>query len=352
MKTIIKNSILFSVFLITFLISCKKDELKEVETLAPAKIYLTNVVDGKISVKADNKNVVIDKAAKKVTVALGINRSGLEDKDGYSVKLAVSNTGLPTGVEPLSGSDYNIIVPGKTGSVTTIDVVSGATSAGFVVEFSKALLDANVGKKIGFNIIISEPSKYGLNESLSKASVIIDVPSFAERQLDVTSKYLKNPGAPFQRADKTATSRFGILEDWISNDAVKNIDNRTKGGFDSYNSGGYMAMERWGTPEIPNGKIYQAVTLPKGKYRFEANFETAIISNQLFLTIAEGAGLPDVANIDNAIAKSSHADPKVPFELAAQKEVSIGVVGNLINDAQAFRIRYVKLYKFESPFDE
>lgn len=158
---------------------------------------------------------------------------------------------------------------------------------------------------------------------------------------------LKNAGGggnnPFLRSD--AGSRFGILKDWTVNTAVKNIDNNTKGGFDSYGGGGYMAMERWGTPAIPNGKIYQTLTLPKGKYSFEANFEGSKISNEAYLTIAAGTALPDVANISSAIAFSSYSTPKVQFELTEQKEVSIGILANLLNDQQYFRIRGVKLYK-------
>ncbi len=330
---------------------CDKEELEKVKELAPPKIYITNIVDGKIAANVDAKNVSIDKVAKKISVALGVNRSGLAAKEPYSVKLTASDAGLPADVTPLSPSEYTIVASGKAGAVSTIEVPADATAAAFAVEVPKSVLDAHAGKKIGINLAISEPSKFELNAAMATAALIIDVASFAERQVDVTARFLKNPGAPFVRADNGASSRFGILKDWITNDAVKNIDNRTKGGFDSFNGGAYMAMERWGTPEIPNGKIYQTVKLPQGKYRFDADFETAVVSNQLFLTVASGSGLPDVDAIGDAIASAPYNNPRVQFELPAEQDVSIGLLGNLINDAQAFRIRFVKLYKFESPFD-
>lgn len=352
MKSFIKNYLLRCLPALLLLgTGCKKEELEKVKELAPPKIYITNIVDGRIAVNVDSRIVSIDKAAKKITVALGVNRSGLADREAYSVKLTASDAGLPADVTPLAPTEYAIVAAGKGGSVATLDVPAEEASAAFAVEVPKSVLDAHAGKKIGINLSISDPSKYELNEAMSTAALIIDVASFGERQVEITTRYLKNPGAPFARADQGASSRFGILADWISNDAVKNIDNRTKGGFDSFNGGGYLAMERWGTPEIPNGKIYQTIKLPQGKYRFDADFETAVISNQLLLTVAAGAGLPDIDNISQAIATAPYNAPRMMFELPAEQEVSIGFLGNLVNDAQAFRVRFVKLYKFESPFD-
>lgn len=353
MKKLSKKSRYAFLFVALFcFFGCEKSELGYIEANVSPLIYVSGAVDGLITIKPENKNVTVDKQAKTVVVALGINRSGIQEKSGFAVNISTSTTGLPSNVIGISSTNYSIYTLEGSQTASKIEVPAGQTSGSFYIRFSKAILDANAGKQIGFKVSISNPSLYALNEALSTASIIIDVPSFEERAVDVTSRYMKNPGAPFKRSDKTSTSRFGLLEDWTVNAAVKNIDNFTKGGFDSYNGGAYMSMERWGTPAIPNGKIYQAITLPKGKYQFEANFEYAGISNQAFLAVSEGSTFPNVENISTAIASSTYSAPRVPFQLTDQKEVSVGIVANLINDFQGFRIRSVKLIKYESPFND
>lgn len=334
------------------LFGCEENELGFIEANVAPLIYVSGAVDGLITVKPEKKNVTIDKQAKTVTVALGINRSGIQEKTGYTVDISTSTTGLPSNVVGIPSAGYSIYTSEGSQAASKIEVPSGQTSGSFYIRFSKAIIDANAGKQIGFKVSLSNPSRYALNEVLSAATIIIDVPSFEERAVDVTSRYIKNPGYPFIRSDKTSNTRFGLLEDWTANAAVKNMDNFTKGGFDSYNGGGYMSMERWGSPAIPNGKIYQTVILPKGKYQFQADFEWVGISNQAFFAVSEGSTLPNVENISTAIASSSYSAPRVSFQLADQKEVSIGIVANLINDFQGFRIRSVKLIKYESPFND
>jgi hypothetical protein len=110
-------------------------------------------------------------------------------------------------------------------------------------------------------------------------------------------------------------------------------------------------MERWGTPEIPNGKIYQTVTLPAGKYLFEIDFEGHKINNEAYLAIAAGTTLPDVAEIATAIGYSPFSAPQVTVVLTEETEVSIGVVANLISNEQYFRARGVKFSEYRSVFD-
>jgi hypothetical protein len=110
-------------------------------------------------------------------------------------------------------------------------------------------------------------------------------------------------------------------------------------------------MERYFTPAIPNGKIYQTFNLPTGKYEFDVNFESALVSNELYLVVANGATLPNVTEITTALAYSSFQNPKVSFTLTENKQLSIGIAANFINDFQNFRVRGVKLYSYVSPFN-
>lgn len=358
MKKIVERiSIIFFVCAIFILSSCEKDELIYVQDNVAPKIYIAGSENGIITIKPENHNLVIDKASQTVTVALGVNRSGIQEKDGYSVKFSTLNSGLPEGVIPVSSSDYTVFIANSTENPTELNVQNGETYTTFYVKFSKSLIDKNPNKKVGFKVVISDPTKYQLQESLSTVTVVIDAVSFGERAVDVTSKYLKNAGGPFTRADNS-TDRFGILKDWEITESVKNIGG--KGGFDGFGGGGYLAMERWGTPAIPNGKIYQAVTLPKGKYKLDVDFEGKGISgntiDQAFVAISEGTSLPDATVVSasntkiNWSMKNGGNLTQLPFNLEESKQLTIGITANLISDAQFFRLRRFVLYKYESPF--
>lgn len=159
---------------------------------------------------------------------------------------------------------------------------------------------------------------------------------------DITRLYLKNPGDPFEHADWDG-NRWGLLKDWKVNDAVKNQSGY--GSFDGINGGGYLSMEKWtGQPEITNGKIYQTITLPAGRYSFEASFEANSVQDPAYKAVAAGSTLPDVSDIGNALASAPLAAP-LSFELSSQATVSIGFVATLTQDKQNFRAHWVRLYK-------
>lgn len=334
------------------LLSCEKDELESIADNVPPVIYLTQVTDGRMELDADN--VSINKAEKSIVKIFGVHRSGIQGYDDFSVDVSVNMDNLPVGTTPLQAGEYTLSASASgTDPVEHLEVAKGESSAPLFLTVPKAVLDAHPGELLALNVHISNPSRYELNPALSAMTIVIEVDDFKEVLVNVTSMYLKNPGGaetPFQRADNDGT-RFGILKDWIANDAVRNIDGGTHGGFDSYGGGAYLAMERWGTPAIPNGKIYQTVTLPAGKYLFEVEFQGQGISNEAYLAIAAGTTLPDAGAIATAIGYSPFSAPQVTAVLTEEAEVSIGVVANLINDQQYFRARGVKLSKYVSIFD-
>ncbi|MBC8053663.1 MAG: DUF5013 domain-containing protein [Sphingobacteriaceae bacterium] len=362
MRTIInKFSVSFLFALCIFLSGCDKNELEDIEANVPPKVYIGGITDGTITLKSTNKSVQIDKVAKTITAAIGINRSGLQNKDGFSVKIAMTNTGLPAGVVPVSSSDYMITSSAGSGAAATssIQVPEGESTGTVYLKFSKSLIDANSGKQIGFKISISDASKYEINPDLSSATVIIDVPTFQETQTDITETYIKNSGSPFLRVDDGHWNRWGILEDWLVTASVKNMEGGTKGGFDNNWNGnnGFMSMERWEDPEVPNGKIYQTMNLPKGRYELVGEFDWAGLNDPGYIVVAEGTSLPDATSINstntlvNADLRDKSTVEQLPFVLTSDKQVTIGVSANLINKYQGFRLKYFKLYSFSSPFD-
>ena len=165
---------------------------------------------------------------------------------------------------------------------------------------------------------------------------------------EVTATYLKNAGFPF-RAASMANGRFGTLADWTTNAAAKNISGH--GGFDNYPGYGTMAFEYWGTPAINNGKIFQTVTLPAGKYSVQLTVESiAYPLPATYLVAAEGNDLPDAANYATALGFAKITDGSLNnktieagFTLAAEKTVSIGVVAHMVTGTQNLRIKGFKL---------
>jgi hypothetical protein len=162
-------------------------------------------------------------------------------------------------------------------------------------------------------------------------------------ELDV----LKNNGDTIEYADWDG-ERWGIPKDWITNPQVQNMGEW--GGFDGYDGGGYVAVEKWNDDhdEVENGKIYQTVTLPAGDYRFEVDFNSRNIKDDGFLVISEGTTLPDVAEVENAIAYEDMADvEEVDFSLTQETEVSIGFLINFFENKSNFRAHNIKLYELK-----
>ena len=166
---------------------------------------------------------------------------------------------------------------------------------------------------------------------------------------DITNQYLKNGGFPFVAA-VMANSRFGTLADWITNSAAKNING--EGGYDNYPGYGTLGFEYWGTPAINNGKIYQTVSLPAGKYKLQATIHE--IANTLpatYLVAAAGSDLPDAVNYSQSLGFAKFTNNSLnnktldaDFTLSAQTDVSLGVVANMVSGNQNLRVKGIKLF--------
>ncbi|MDR2472846.1 MAG: DUF5013 domain-containing protein [Tannerella sp.] len=164
---------------------------------------------------------------------------------------------------------------------------------------------------------------------------------------DVTATYLKNYQRPFLYSSWDGT-RYGILSDWTTTDAVKNKGGY--GGFDNLNNGASFGFEQWTTdPAIPNGKIYRTVTLPAGYYELSFYFGTDnpgvgnTGTDARYLAVAAGSTLPDVADINRSLAYVSLVGVgtndfrTISFTLAEPTEVSIGMVVNFTSTRQNIR---------------
>ncbi|SER66451.1 DUF4998 domain-containing protein [Pedobacter rhizosphaerae] len=183
-------------------------------------------------------------------------------------------------------------------------------------------------------------------------STAIDTFYSASVSRKINEFLLKNSGAPFIAGKRDG--RWGDLAEWTTNAAAKNMSNKTIGGFDSYNGGGFISFEYWYSPQISNGKIFQTTTLPAGKYRFVATVsEINSTLEATYLVVDAGKTLPDVANISQAIGNfrfldnsQNGKDYAVSFTLAQAQEISLGFVSTMfVKHESSIRISKVRLYK-------
>lgn len=161
---------------------------------------------------------------------------------------------------------------------------------------------------------------------------------------DVTSVYLKNFAQPFTPELYDGT-RWGTLKDWTVNASIKNQGTPAKiyGGYDNFNGVSFFGLQRVPTdPNIANGKVYQTFNLPQGTYEFSWQQGTANGFNNSgtetrLLVAANGATLPDLANINTAlgsvtfVGKTSAA---VTFAVTSTRQVSVGVLVNWVTANQ------------------
>lgn len=170
---------------------------------------------------------------------------------------------------------------------------------------------------------------------------------------DVTNKYLVNTGPPF--IAKVHGDRWGILADWIVNDAVKQRSGGM-GSWDSYNNGKFLSMESWGGEAwIDNGKIYQTMTLPAGKYYFNAIYNDYTIrgedTGKSYMVMAEGETLPDVDKVESTalgfyrLQGSSPTNVLCSMKITETKRVSLGLSCTMHANDQTIKCERIRLYK-------
>ncbi|TFF35475.1 DUF4998 domain-containing protein [Mucilaginibacter psychrotolerans] len=149
---------------------------------------------------------------------------------------------------------------------------------------------------------------------------------------EVTGFFIKNPGYPFYRSDN-GTGKWGLPKDWQYNRNVVNQDGGKGGGW-STDNGGVIHFESkdYSGDGITNGKVYQTISLPAGRYALE--IETAgnggtINANEI---VALGESLPDIDNIGTPLALY-HGDQNsigyshtLNFTLSQSSTVTIGWV--------------------------
>ena len=317
-----------------------------------ANIYFTAAIENPYTVPSVVKNYIADKAAKKLRIPVYISRSGRQDQKSFTVNITADDSAAKELItEGAVDNTKAMVAPADVYSMPA-SVVGGKDSSAFEVVFDANKLTAYLGKLLVLSVRLENPSKYQLNDQLSVLNIVLDVDGvMLGAKTDVTDKYIKNSGHPFAASDiYAADPRRGVLADWVESSSVKNLYNGKYGGWDNYGNGGFMSMERYGSPEILNGKIYQTMKLPAGKYVLTAAFLDFGIVDQAYITAALGDSLPDISDINTTLGYTPFTSPSLEFVVPDEQDVSIGILANLVQDLQWFRLDKFRLYYYQSLF--
>ena len=175
---------------------------------------------------------------------------------------------------------------------------------------------------------------------------------------EVTSKYLKNYQQAFATdngriVNPAVSNRFYAIKDWTLENTPVSGDVTTGAHVDNQKSNCMTFTTTWdGFSTLKDHKAYQTVTLPKGNYTFTAEYHETWEGQcgNSYILAAEGKGLPNTANIDDAIAHTKMIDKdnamsnSVRFSLDEETTVSLGLLVNI--DGQ--RCMVIKKFTLET----
>jgi hypothetical protein len=301
-------------------------------------------------------NYQVDDKTKKLNVILGASLSG-PGADAYSVDIKIDNDTIQKlfTTKVLDTALYKLM-PAAMYSVPGNLVVNGGDRSGtflLSIDIAQLKLDQYAGKYLVLAVKLANPSRYQLNTAISTTIVIVDVNALViGPAVNVTSKYISNPGSPFVAAAMNG-SRWGTLKDWKANTAA--LSHGGYGGYSYDGDGATMDLESgWGSPAILNGKLWQTITLPAGTYAFDPSGGTwkwQGTKDPAYVVAAPALDtLPDYANIVNntTIQYQQVAQPQklVYFQLGSTTKVSVGVVVNYVQDQQGIKSTQVVLYNY------
>ncbi|MDU1890345.1 MAG: DUF4998 domain-containing protein [Dysgonomonas sp.] len=173
---------------------------------------------------------------------------------------------------------------------------------------------------------------------------------------DLTSIYIKNAGHPFTGYDMEGN--WGKLHNWSWNDAIRNQNGAGGAGFATY-GGGIVQFEstRWDQGTFANGKVWQTINLPKGKY--EIRIEVGNAANQgagghtFRFAVVEGTSLPDNAALDSPDSsvlssfqffENNRTETIPSFELDSSTQVTIGWVVSFTETHRNIEFKSVRLW--------
>lgn len=365
MKTI---KYLAMVLMLLTTISCK-DEIYGVVTQEKVKVYLPWAQgESHLYSVLDSGTVLIDTIFNTVNFPIPVLRGGFMKNETFTVNTSKDDANVNSLLASGALPDTVMLLPSDR---YTLDAQTKLTDSAFqnrgtVMPMLKiANLNDFSGKTIAIGIKISDASKFGINENQNRVVILIDVDKLVQNYLkiEVTAKYLKNPGDPFKRKD-SSTGRWGLLKDWDTSVEFINQAGNTAGSFVN-DDGGLLALEstNWDAAGVTNGKISQTVTLSEGSYSFELLFKDFNEYNgsiewdspdvDINFAVALGTSLPDIGNVSTALSSyrvvSSTPKGKAVetqrFTLDKESTITFGMVAT-IPTATYLQMKKIALIKY------
>lgn len=275
-----------------------------------------------------------------------VTASGAVYGERYEASLSnrpvLSGELLPSGNTSIVWGEFDLS-SGARASVVSYTKTDGSTAAvtSPVTEMTTTLPAYKAGSKYTYRTVYV-PDSASIDTFYTASSAGMGV------KTEITSQYVKNAGPNFKNS-AGGTDRWRTPADWVTTADVRNANGI--GGLDagSWLPSVALSMEAgWGLPAVNNGKIYQTLTLPAGKYTLEALMGDCSDAGEKYLVIAKGAGLADIGQVatSSLVYKSMvrNVTNTLTFELTAATEITIGAQAKLPDTGTFFKIFNVKLY--------
>ena len=184
---------------------------------------------------------------------------------------------------------------------------------------------------------------------------------------DISSTYLTNYKNPFITASGTVNPTDGnrflrlLMKNyrsrWQDANAITSGSITTGAHIDTAHRSDITFETKWSGFATPllDYRLWQAVTLPAGRYRFSVTFSDGNDAQTSRLVVCEGKTMiSDAACEEEAIAWCKLVDGSLNFTLSEETEVSLGIIVNLTGQASfgisAFKLEGVS-YEALAPAD-
>lgn len=280
MKTQKVINIFFLAVLSVLLFSCETDDNKI--DWGNTKVYMPQaaILDGGLSnnylVPLNNnpstQNYSIDEDTNTLKIVLGVYRSGLQKLESFSVNVSADLAATTAALPDISRS---VELPSDTYTLpSSVTVSDGQREAIFYLEIDLNKMQTSYPQLALNNLVlvvgISNPTKYELNEDISKTTIVIDGPTFLPAPKIVT-------GGDFEAGSEQYWT--SILMEGSLPESAATIAN------------GVLTFDYGTSPVLGEILYYHPIELALGeKYVFSCDFNSTggsdITSGKFYLTVS------------------------------------------------------------------
>lgn len=269
-------------FVLLCLVSCGTDDNEktwgETKIYMPQAAILSGGMDNNYYVPlsgSSTQNYIIDEETNTMKIALGVYRSGLQKLEAYSVKVFVDEDA--TNQTVANSVSVAAVLPADVYSLPDeIHVPQGEREATFFLSIDMdKLIESFENQNLARIVLvvgIKDPSRYELNEELSKTTIMISAPTFL-------------PVPPIVKGGNFSPGSEAF---WT----IKNLDDGSGEYDDSFASivDDALKISFGSNPVNTNIAYYQPIELTAGvKYKFSADFNSAggVSSGRFFFCISQ-----------------------------------------------------------------